>query len=174
MTNANGSYPASLIIDYPERADRLTSFFRLLTIIPILIVLIFLFGSEPDTESLDSEQWMGYGVGIVFFPIMFMILFRKKYPRWWFDWNLAMTKFCTRVSSYALSLSHDYPSTDEDQSMHIEIEYPDVNADLHRGMPLVKWFLSIPHFIVIFFLYIGVCFTTLNCLVCNFIFGEKS
>ena len=161
MADANNTFPASLKIDYPEKADRLTSFFRLLTIIPILIVLVFLFGSDPDHESMESGEWVGYGVGIVFIPTMLMILFRKKYPRWWFDWNLALTKFTTRVFSYFLLLSHEYPSTDEDQSVHIEIHYPDVNVDLHRGMPLVKWFLAIPHFIVLFFLYIGVLVTTI-------------
>lgn len=91
---------------------------------------------------------------------LLMILFRRKYPKWWFDWNIALTKFCTRIASYFLLLSHEYPSTDEDQSVHIEIPYPDAERDLHRGMPLVKWFLAIPHAVVLCFLYIAVAFCT--------------
>ena len=85
-----------------------------------------------------------------------MILFRKKYPRWWFDWNVALTKFSTRVFSYLILLTHEYPSTDEDQAVHIEIPYPDAKEELRRGMPLVKWFLSIPHVIILCFLYVAV------------------
>ena len=154
MTEEKDSYPASLSIDYPERADRLTSFFRVITIIPIFIVLIFLFGFQHDQDY-------SYGIGFLFIPTLLMILFRKKYPCWWFDWNIALTKFCTRVGSFFLLLSHEYPSTDEDQSVYIEIQYPDAALDLHRGMPLVKWFLAIPHVIILCFLYIAVCLSTL-------------
>ncbi len=37
----------------------------------------------------------------------------------------------------------------EEQSVHLEIDYPDVERDLNRWMPLVKWFLAIPHYIVL-------------------------
>ncbi len=85
-----------------------------------------------------------------------MLLFRQKYPKWWFDWNLALTKFSTRVSAYLVLLRDEYPSTDEEQAVHLEIAYPDVSKDLKRGMPLVKWFLAIPHYILLFLLYIAV------------------
>jgi hypothetical protein len=84
-----------------------------------------------------------------------MILFRQKYPKWWFDWNLALTKFSTRVAAYIDLLTDVYPSTDEDQAVHIEIPYPDVTKDLNRWLPLVKWFLAIPHYIVLAFLWIA-------------------
>ncbi len=159
MTEVNDSYPASLSIDYPERSDRLTTFFRIFTIIPIFIILIYLTGFQSDPDCMHNREWEGYGIGFVFIPTLLMILFRKKYPRWWFDWNISLTKFCTRVASYFLLLSHDYPSTDEEQTVHIEILYPDVKLDIKRGMPLVKWFLAIPHVIILCFLWIavGIC-----------------
>ncbi len=81
-----------------------------------------------------------------------MLLFRQKYPRWWFDWNVALIKFSTRVEAYLALLRDEYPSTDEDQAVHIEIPYPDAKNELNRWLPLVKWFLAIPHYIVLFFL----------------------
>ncbi len=161
MSESKDSYPASLNIDYPDKADKLTTFFRIIMMIPICIILMFLYGPDMEDNCQESDEWMVYGVGIVFIPTILMILFRQKYPRWWFDWNLALTKFCTRVFSYMLLLSHEYPSTDEEQHVHLEIPYPDAKVDIHRGMPLVKWFLSIPHYVVLIFLYFAVCITTI-------------
>jgi hypothetical protein len=135
-------YPVRLNIDYPEKLNRLSTFFRIFYAIPVLIVL-----------SCISEY--------LFPAVLMMILFRQKYPRWWFDWNLAYYRFSMRISAYLLLLRDDYPSTDEEQGVHIEIDYPDVKKDLRRGMPLVKWFLAIPHYIVLWFLYIAVCICTI-------------
>ena len=78
-----------------------------------------------------------------------MILFRGKYPRWWFDWNLELYRFTARISAYLFLLRDDYPSTDERQAVTVDIEYPDVQNDLSRVLPLFKWFLAIPHYIVL-------------------------
>ncbi|RJQ43256.1 MAG: DUF4389 domain-containing protein [Gaiellales bacterium] len=137
-------YPASLHIDYPEAANRLTTFFRLIVVIPIAIIW-----------SLAS-----YAAGYLFFALLLMILFRKKYPRWWFDWNLALTRFGLRIYSYMLLLTHEYPSSDEQQSVHLELEYPDAQK-LGRGMPLVKWLLAVPHIFILYFLGVAVMFVTL-------------
>ena len=157
--NGTDSYPVRLNIDYPERFDRLTTFFRLVVAIPILIIAWLMTG---PVYHWPWRFWAGpvIGGGYVFLPTLLMILFRKKYPRWWFDWNLALTKFGLRVSSYVLLLAQTYPSTDEEQSVHLEIEYPDVEAQLGRGMPLVKWLLVIPHLVVLAFLSIVVVFCT--------------
>ncbi len=88
-------------------------------------------------------------------PTLLMILFRQKYPRWSFDWNLALTRFVARVGAYLMLLRDEYPSTDEEQAVHLEIRYPDAKQDLNRWLPLVKWFLAIPHFIVLLFLLIA-------------------
>jgi len=155
MTEEKEKYPVGLSIDYTEKADRLTSFFRIFTVIPIAVILALLLGYEHDSDCSHTSEWAFYSAGFVFIPALLMILFRKKYPRWWFDWNVALTKFCARVFSYLILLTHEYPSTDEDQAVHIEIPYPDAKTELQRGMPLVKWFLSIPHVFILAFLYIA-------------------
>jgi hypothetical protein len=143
------AYPASLAIDYPDRdLNRLTTFFRIFTVIPIAIILASVSGSLDFT--LPSGWTLLYAAGgILFLPPLLMILFRQKYPRWWFDWNIALTKFGIRVATYIGLLTDVYPSTDEEQVVHVEIPYPDVPKDLSRGLPLVKWFLAIPHYIVL-------------------------
>ena len=160
MTENQSKYPASLSVDYPEPPlNRLTTFFRLITVIPIGIILSFvsgnLFKKTVNQAAYEITYQVGGAGGIVFFALVFMILFRQKYPRWWFDWNVALTKFMYRVSSYMSLLRDEYPSTDEEQAVHIDIKYPDVKNDLNNGMPLVKWFLAIPHYVVLFFLSIA-------------------
>jgi len=155
MTN----YPASLSIDYSDKSDRLTVFFRIILAIPILIILALLTSSGYETSE-GAKEFHRYSVGIVFLPALLMIVFRRKYPKWWFDWNLALVRFCTRVASYMLLLRDEYPSTDEEQAVHIEIQYPNAGTDLNQWLPLVKWFLAIPHFVVLLFIWIGVAICT--------------
>lgn len=149
MPNGTLKYPADLKIDYPKLCDRVTTFFRIIVAIPIVIILWML--SVPHEPWPLDPRWYYVlsGVGYVFVPTVLMILFRKKYPRWWFDWNVALLKFETRVAAYMLLLTHEYPSTDEEQAVHIEIAYPDAQRDLLRGMPLIKWILVLPHAIVL-------------------------
>jgi len=146
-------YPATLRIDYPERAlNRLTTFFRPFTAIPILIVLGLLIG---PAFIWGDARWRFEAPGLAAFvvlPTLLLILFRQKYPRWWFDWNLALARFTARVAAYLALLTDVYPSTDEEQAVHLEIRYPDAKAELNRWLPLVKWFLAIPHYIVLWFL----------------------
>ena len=161
------NYPAALKIDYPDRPlNKVTTFFRLFMLIPIGIVLSLLMGtsyhnSVGDESGVmmasngDEAGIMIAGVGLIVLPLVLMILFRKKYPSWWFDWNLNLVKFIYRVNAYACLMTDEYPSTDEDQCVHIDIPYPDVENDLNRWLPLVKWFLAIPHYIVLVFLAIA-------------------
>jgi len=158
-TITSGGYPARLDVDYPDRSlNRLTSFFRVFTVIPIAIVLSLVSGSTQTYSgtagSGSTTVVVGAGGLLVFGPLL-MILFREKYPRWWFDWNLELTRFSSRVTLYMALLDDRYPSTDEQQSLHLDIDYPDVPADLNRWLPLVKWLLAIPHYIVLFFLWIA-------------------
>jgi hypothetical protein len=144
------AYPVTLAVDYPDRAlNRLTTFFRIFTVIPIAIILALVSGSGFGLEQIQNWEWLFAVGGILFLAPLLMILFRQKYPRWWFDWNVALTKFSARVGAYIGLLTDVYPSTDEEQSVHIEIRYPDVPKNLNRWLPLVKWFLSIPHYIVL-------------------------
>jgi len=147
MDDNGRAYPATLEIDYPDRdLDRLTTFFRPLAIIPILIVWAMVTG--PTLHASDTRHVVESG-GIVFAATVLMLVFRRKYPRWWFDWNLALTRFGVRVTSYAALLRDEYPSTDDEQAVHIAIPYPDPSRELNRWLPLVKWFLAIPHYLVL-------------------------
>ena len=157
--NSKNVYPANIKIDYPERLDKLTTFFRIFTIIPIFIILALLIGDNQNSDSLVKGWRFTYNSGgIVFIPTVLMILFRKKYPKWWFDWNLALIKFVYRVFSYLFLLRDEYPSTDEEQAIHIELAYPDVEKELNRGLPLIKWLLALPHIVILLALYLAVFF----------------
>ena len=147
------AYPVTLTIDYPDRSlNRLTTFFRIFAVIPIAIILALVSGGNFDWSEPSGWSWLYATGGILFLATLLMILFRQTYPKWWFDWNIALTKFGIRVATYLGLLTDVYPSTDEEQSVHVEIPYPDVPKELSRGLPLVKWFLAIPHYIVLAFL----------------------
>jgi len=149
-------YPASLAIDYPDRAlNRLTTGLRMFTLVPISIILALVNSGTIDFRHMNGWDWQYAAGGILFLATLLMILFREKYPRWWFDWNIALVKFANRVGAYIGLLTDVYPSTDEEQSVHIEIPYPDVREELNRWLPLVKWFLAIPHYIILSFLWIA-------------------
>jgi len=152
-------YPARLSVDYPETHDRVTTFFRIFMVIPIAIVLGALSSSSSQdtyTQAGDSVTTSTGGITAgLFAATLLMILFRQRYPRWWFDFALEFTRFGTRIGAYVGLLTDQYPSTVEHQSVHLTFDYPDVEADLNRWLPLVKWFLAIPHYIVLFFLYVG-------------------
>jgi hypothetical protein len=153
-------YPVRFSVDYPDRAlDRLTTAFRIFTVIPIAIVLGTVSGGNGwdwDWNNSSSTRTAAVGAGgLLFFGPLLLILFRQKYPRWWFDWNLELQRFGNRVVAYLALLDDRYPATDQHQSVHLDYPYPDVERDLNRWMPLVKWLLAIPHYIVLFFLDIG-------------------
>jgi len=156
------SYPVQFAVDYPDRSlDRLTTFFRVIVAIPIGIVFGSLAGYNWSWTTRSGGGW-GAGVrwavgtgGIIFLGTLLMIVFRRKYPRWWFDWNRELLRFSNRVTAYIALMDDRYPSTDEEQSVHLDFPYPDVPQELNRWLPLVKWFLAIPHYVVLFFLEIG-------------------
>jgi hypothetical protein len=153
----NEKYPLTYSVDYPEELDRLSTAFRIILVIPIAIVLATVNHYAFGGWGGRATTYIAAG-GALFLGPLLMILFQKKYPRWWFDWNLELLRFSNRVDIYISLLTDRYPSTDEQQSLHLDIDYPDVEADLKRGMPLVKWFLAIPHYIILFFLFIAAFF----------------
>jgi hypothetical protein len=160
MTTISPGYPARLDIDYPEKLDRVSTLLRVLYAIPIVVLLSLLTATGNETVVTETgEQVTTSGGGIaggLFVATMLMILFRMKYPRWWFDFVRELTRFSARVGSYMLLLTDRYPSTDEAQAVHLDIDYPDVERDLNRWLPLVKWFLAIPHYLLLVFLSLGV------------------
>jgi hypothetical protein len=155
----NEEHPVRFSVDYPDRPlNRLTTAFRIFTVIPILIVLAsiggYTSGGDYDPDGAGTTIAIG-GTGLLFLPPLLMIVFREKYPRWWFDWNLELLRFTNRVCTYFVLMEDRYPSTDEHQWLRLDFPYPDAKRDLNRWLPLVKWFLAIPHYIVLFFLYIA-------------------
>jgi hypothetical protein len=154
MQPTNPPYAVRFAVDYPDRElNRLTSAFRIFVAVPILLVAAAVGGGMIGTGRYGRGYALAGGV-LVIAPLL-LILFRQKYPRWWFDWNVALLRFSNRVWAYLLLLRDEYPSTDEEQSVHLDIDYPDVPKDLNRWLPLVKWLLAIPHLIVLIFLYIA-------------------
>jgi Domain of unknown function (DUF4389) len=156
---AGVAYPLSFDVPYPDRdLNRVSTGFRIFAVIPIAIVLAAVGGGVGWGAGRVAA---GAG-GILFIPTLLMILFREKYPRWWFDWNRELLRFSNRVGAYLLLLDDRYPSTDEEQYVRLELAYPDVPNDLNRWLPLVKWFLAIPHYVVLLFLDIGVIFAVIG------------
>jgi hypothetical protein len=150
------AYPVQFSIDYPDRPlDRVRTAFRLVVAVPILILLGAVSGETWQLGSDRGGDTAAAAGGLLFLGPLLMILFRQKYPRWWFDWNLELQRFGNRVVAY-LALTNDrYPATDDEQSVHLDFPYPDVARDLNRWLPLVKWLLAIPHYVVLFFLWVA-------------------
>jgi hypothetical protein len=147
-TEAVKAFPyVKLNIPYSSSSSRLTSFFRLFCALPVLVIAVLLASYK--------------GTGITFFPCMLSILFRQKYPKWWFDWNYSLARFTTRILSYLLLLRDEYPAFEEEQAINLELRFPNAATELSRGMPLIKWFLAIPHLIILAFLYIAVVLLTI-------------
>src|SRR4051812_26971823 len=157
-------YPVDFAVDYPDRPlDRVSTAFRIFTVIPIAIVLGAVSGWSGSWEGAENTtNVVVSGTGLLFLPVLLMIVFREKYPRWWYDWNLQLLRFTNRVGVYFALMDDRYPSTDEEQSVHLAFPCPDAKQGLNRWLPLVKWFLAIPHYIVLFFLYIGAFFAVIG------------
>ena len=156
-------YPVTFSVDYPDRdLDRVSTGLRIFFVIPILIVLATIGGGGTGSGDGYFYGLAAAGTGLLFIPVVLLIVFREKYPRWWFDWNRELLRFVNRIGVYVLLMDDQYPSTDEEQSVHLDLPYPDVKADLDRGLPIFKWFLAIPHYIVLLILDLGVFFAVIG------------
>jgi hypothetical protein len=150
-------YPVHFAVEYPDRPlNRLTTALRIFTLIPILIVLASLGGGYGEWGG-GGGYWRvgGAGGGLLFLPVLLLLVFREKYPRWWYDWNLEILRFSNRVGAYLALMNDRYPSTDEPQYVRLDLPYPGAPVTVNRWLPLVKWFLAIPHYIVLVFLYLA-------------------
>ena len=156
------TYPVQFDVAYPDRdLNRLTTAFRIFMVIPIVILLGTLGGHDYWNWGKGAHV-AEVGGGVLFLPVLLMIVFRQKYPRWWYDWNLELLRFTNRVFVYLALMDDTYPSTDERQSVSLEMPYPNVQQDLNRWLPIVKWLLAIPHLIVLFFLFLA----AIVCAIC--------
>lgn len=162
----NAKYAARLEIDYPEKLDRMTTFFRFILVIPIGIILGLIseagqtvtntvFLNEAGEVMKSTQETVGGLATGLFAATALMIVFARRYPRWWFDFSRELARFGARVGAYIFLLTDQYPSTVDEQSVHLEIDYPDVEKDLNQWLPLVKWLLAIPHYIALGLLGIG-------------------
>lgn len=169
------AYPVTFSVDYPERhLNRVSTALRIFAVIPIAIVLAAISGYSYSwvNGSGNNTTVAAGGTGLLFLPPLLMIVFRQKYPRWWYDWNLQLLRFANRVGVYLALMDDRYPSTDQDQSVHLEFPYPDALNELNRLLPIVKWLLALPHYIVLFFLYIGVLLAAIGAWVTILLTGR--
>ncbi len=152
----NEEYPVRFSVEYPDRPlNRVSTAFRIFTVIPIAIVLATMgegFSGGGGWGGSEAQSVAIGGAACSCLPPLLMILFREKYPRWWFDWNLELMRFSNRVGTYLALMNDRYPSTDDQQWVRLDFPYPDAKRDLNRWLPLVKWFLAIPHYFALFFL----------------------
>ena len=147
MTDADWEYPVALDVEYPDRElDRLTTLLRPLVAVPIVIILSLVSGPALRSEARHLHPAAG---GIPFAATVLMLLFRQKYPRWWYDWNLELSRFTARVAAYLALLRDEYPSSDMEQAVHLDLPYPDARRDLNRWLPIVKWLLALPHWLLL-------------------------
>ena len=172
--NQDNAYPVRFNVDYPEGPrNRLTALVRIILAIPILIIVALVSGySSSGNLTIDQATSPLFVGGVVWSATILMLLFRRKYPRWWFDWNLELQRFSARVGAYLGLLRDEYPSTDEEQSVHLDIPYPAAEKDLNRFLPLVKWLLAIPHYVVLIILSLIAFIITIIAWVAILILGR--
>lgn len=172
----NTGHPVQFSVDYPGRdLDRLTTALRIFTVIPIAIVLAAIDGYTAQyggSGAAGTTTVVVGGTGLLFLPPLLMIVFRQKYPRWWFDWNLQPLRFVNRIGVYLALMNDRYPSTEDEQSVHLWFDYPDARDGLNRWLPLIKWFLAIPHYVALFFLYVGAFFAAIAAWVAILVTGR--
>jgi Domain of unknown function (DUF4389) len=156
--------PVRFAVDFPDRAlNRLTSALRIFTVIPIAIVLGTIGGYSGRWGGQGAGETIAVGgTGLLFLPPLLLIVFRQRYPHWWFEWNRQLLRFANRVGVYLALMDDRYPSTEDEQAVHLDFAYPDARVELNRWLPLVKWLLAIPHYVVLFFLYLGVFFAVIG------------
>lgn len=154
MPSGPAPYPVDLDVHYAEEPrNRWSVFFRIVLAVPVLILVGLFTQASFDLDSANAASLAG---GFLFAPTLLLLLFRHRYPRWWFDFNVQLLALVNRVSLYVLLLRDEYPSTEDRQALDLRVPYPDAKTELSRGMPLVKWLLAFPHYVVLAVLSIGV------------------
>jgi hypothetical protein len=158
-TNLQPQYPVRFAVDYPDRPlDRTSTAFRAVLAVPVVALMMAVSGEAWEWSNSDGSGAIAGAGGLLFLGPLLMIVFRRKYPRWWFDWNLELQRFSNRVTAYLALLDDRYPSTTETQSVHLDYDYPDASNELNRWLPLVKWLLAVPHYVVLVVLNVAAAF----------------
>ena len=170
------AYPARLDIDYAERRQRLSALVRVFLALPPLIILALISAGGDETAAKEGSEMVTRGAGSItsglFVATVLTLLFVKRYPRWWFDFLLEFFRFSARVGAYLFLLTDDYPALEEEQGVHLDFDFPDVDRDLSRGLPLVKWLLALPHYVVLLLLYIAVALVSIVAWVTIIVAGR--
>jgi len=123
--------------------DRISALFRIILVIPMAIFLASF--SPSDYSSTDSPNFLA--VGFLALPVALAIIVRQIYPSYLLAFNEALLSLQTRVDAYVLLLTDEYPSIEENDV--VSVVFPPVDAKLlNRWLPLVKWFLAIPLYVV--------------------------
>jgi len=126
-----------------EDRNRLTAFFRLVIVMPVAIYV-----SAFAIDSISTDTW-GYSLGgLIFLPTLLALVFRGIYPSYALAFNHALISLETRVNAYALLLTDDYPSIEENDIVKITLPEVGEGSQLNRYLPLIKWFLAIPLYVM--------------------------
>ena len=122
--------------------NRLTAFFRI-----ILVVPAFIFVASFSPTSAFSDDAMSIYAGLLALPAALAIIVRQVYPSYVLAFNDALLSLQTRVDAYLLLLTDEYPSIEENDV--VSVTFPEVDAkQLNRWLPLVKWLLAVPLYLV--------------------------
>ena len=124
--------------------NRVTALFRLVLVVPIAIFVASFAPSIADSESSDLNALF---TGFLALPVVLALVFRQVYPSYLLAFNEALLSLQTRVNAYVFLLTDEYPSIEENDV--VSVTFPEVDAKaLNRYLPLVKWLLAIPLYIV--------------------------
>ena len=123
--------------------NRKTVFFRGILAFPAMIFV----ATFAQSSFSESENWAAGTAGLIVLPTLLALLFRGKYPSYVLTFNHALIELSTRLAAYVLILNDKYPSIEANSK--VAVLFPDVEGGkkLNRALPLVKWFLAIPHYI---------------------------
>lgn len=123
-----------------DNRDKNTALFRIFLVVPVLIFL--------SSFSSFTDDAIGYLGGFFVLPVVLTLLFRNVYPSYVLAFNKALLELSNRINAYLLLLTDEYPSIEANQK--VRLIYPEIEGGkkLSPWMPLVKWFLAIPLFLL--------------------------
>jgi hypothetical protein len=124
--------------------NRVTALFRIILVVPMAI---FLAAFTPSVADLESGDLNSLYAGFFALPVGLAIVFRQVYPSYLLAFNEALLSLQTRVNAYVVLLTDEYPSIEENDV--VSVTFPEVDAKaLNRWLPLIKWLLAIPLYLV--------------------------